>query len=186
MHRRHLLAHISAGTAVAVGGCLGTTDAADKSEETTSPDVDAHPCPSYSNDRNRTVCSRTVDTDTASVYLNPTPQTSALSDGTPADEITLTLHNQSSTELRFNPYSWRIWHQSETDWIELQQQHVGGGVVTVSPHDTHTWSFLAAVESIRNDPTFKPGLYAAGISVPDPESDNWVDCIGLVRLESSK
>ena len=62
--------------------------------------------------------------------------------------------------------------------MQLQQEFVGDGVVSVSPNDVHTWSLLEAVESIQNDTTFKSGQYAAEIGVPDPESDDdWIACI---------
>jgi hypothetical protein len=117
------------------------------------------------------------------VYLEPTPGQSTLDDGLPTDEITLTLHNQSASDLTFNPHSWRIWHTGDTDWWELDQQLSGNGKLTVSPDETHSWSFTEAVESIREAPTFEAGVYAAELGVPDPnQSDAWVACIALVTL----
>lgn len=183
MNRRRFLAHVGAGTVVAVGGCLGATGTRSDSDGTIRPAMDAQPCPPFSIDRDRAVCSHTVDRDTASVYLDPEPHSSTLNDGTPAEEITLTLHNQSATDLRFNPHSWRIWHQSDSDWTELQQHSTGDGVVTVHTSNTYTWSFLEAVESIQAEPEVHAGLYAGEISVPAPATDDWIACIALVRFE---
>lgn len=187
MDRRQLLAHVGAGTTVAIGGCLRFVGPTDEPQGAGTPTADIRPCPPYSVDRDRVVCSHTVDTDTASVYLDPEPQTGTLAEDIPAEEITLTLYNQSATGLRFNPTSWRIHHRADADWTELEREVVGDGVVTVPPNDTYTWSFLEAVESIRDDPELDPGPHAAEIGVPDPGSDDeWVACIALVRFKSAE
>jgi hypothetical protein len=121
------------------------------------------------------------------VYLTPDPRSSPLDDGTPVDEITLTLYNQSSTDLGFNPHSRRIWHLSDGDWSELDRQQSGDGVVTVAANGTDTWSFLETIETSQDDPELNPGRYAAEIGVPDPDTaDGWVACIALIRFEPSE
>lgn len=162
------------------------TNAAGDTKETPSPVIDDQPCPPYATDRDRAVCSHTVDLDTASVYLAPDAPSSTLNDGTPVDGITLTLYNQSGTDLRFNPHSWRIWYRSDAGWSELDQQQAGDGVVTVSANSNYAWSFLEAVESIRDDPELNPGLYASEIDVPDPDTDEWIACIAVIRFEPAE
>ena len=196
MNRRNLLSHIGGGSIVGIAGCLGGAETPDEPEagnesdgevDTLTPDIDDQPCPLYETERDSAVCSHTVDTDTASVYIEPNPESSTLNDGTPVDDITLTFYNQSSNELTFNPHSWSIWHNSGTEWEELQQELSGDGRLTTSPDDTHSWSFIEAVESIQEEPAFEPGLYAAELGVPDPEnSDEWVACIALVQLDTAE
>jgi len=187
MNRRRFLGLVGSGTAVVAGGCLESADAAGTASRTPQPTADEQPCPPYPTDRDRTVCSHTVTSDTASVYLTPDPRSSPLDDGTPVDEITLTLYNQSSTDLRFNPHSWRIWHLSDGDWSELDRQQSGDGVVTVAANGTDTWSFLETIETSQDDPELNPGRYAAEIGVPDPDTaDGWVACIALIRFEPSE
>ena len=196
MNRRHLLASIGAGALTGSAGCLGDatslndadggTESNGNTGSTTSA-VGEEPCPPVETGRDRAVCSHTVDTATAAVYLEPTPARSHLSDGTPVEEITLTLHNQSSSELTVNPHSWRIWHNQGTDWTELEQDLSGDGRLTVSPGSTHAWSFTETVESIQEQPALAPGLYAAELGVPDPEkSDEWIACIALLQLDPAK
>lgn len=187
MNRRHFLAHVGAGTIIVAGGCLENTNAAGNATGTPRPTIDGQPCPPYAIDRDRTVCSHTIDPNTASVYLASDPQSSTLDEGTPVDEVTLTLYNQSATDLTFNPHSWRIWHRSNGDWSELDKQLAGDGVVTVSANDTYTWSFLEAVQTIREDPELNPGLYAAEIGTPHPDTaDEWVACIALTQFKPSE
>lgn len=203
MNRRRLLAQIGAGSVAYAAGCLGGDAIPENPEAETEPSsneseekaddsnlgntaVDDQSCPPYSIERNSAVCSHTVDADTASVYLDPSPDVSTVDDGVPGDGITLTLHNQSASDLTFNPYSWNIWYSSGTEWEELQQQQVGNGDLTVSAGDTHSWSFMEAVKSIQNEPELEPGLYAAELGVPDPENgDEWIACIALVQLDHS-
>lgn len=194
MNRRHLLARVTAGAVVAAAGCLdhanpsGGTDEPTHSstDEPTHSSIDSQPCPPYAIDRDRVICSWTVDPDETTVSLEPEPRTAPLDGTAPGAGVTLTLHNRSATEFQFNPYSWSIWHRGGDGWTELEQEIVGDGVVTVAANDTYTWSFLDAVESIRDDPTFEAGLYAAEMAVPDPEHDDeWVACIALVRFDQS-
>ena len=196
MNRRNLLASIGAGSFVGIGGCLGEVETPDDPEtgteshggaDSTTPVSDDQPCPPYETEHDSAVCSHTVDPDTAAVYIEPNPERSTLSDGTPVDDSTLTLYNQSSTEFTFNPHGWSIWHNSGTEWEELQPELSGNGHLTVSPDDTHSWSFTEAVESIHEEPALEPGLYAAELGIPDPaNSDDWIACIALVQLDTAE
>lgn len=208
MKRRNLIAHIGAGSIVGIAGCLedvetlgdpeddtdaGTPDDPEDDNEsegeadTTNSEIDAQPCPPYETERDSAVCSHTVNPDAVSVYLEPDIESSTLKDGTPVDDITLTFYNQSSGELAFNPNSWNIWHNSGAEWKELQQELSGDGHLTVSADDTHSWSFMEAVESIQEEPALEPGLYAAELGVPDPKnSDDWIACIALIQLDPAE
>lgn len=203
MNRRQVLAQIGSGTVVTLAGCISGAESSGTPDSQPSPDqespspttndsspsdpaVSDYACPPYDSDRDRAVCSHTVATDSEPVYLEPTPVQTTLDDRTPSEEITLTLHNQSATDLTFNPHSWRIWHTDDANWTELDQQRSGNGTLTVSSNETHSWSFTQAVESIRDDPAFETGVYAAEIGVPDPnQSNEWVACIALVKLGSN-
>lgn len=177
MNRRRFVAQLGAGTAIGSSGCLEHIGVLG-----TSSSITTEPCPPFATDADHAVCSHTVSPDTATVYLSPDPETSSLDSGTPAHEITLTLYNHSSTELRFNPHSWRIWSKAIDGWSSLEQQQSGNGVVAVGAQDAFTWSFTEAVESVRLDPTLNPGLYAAELSVPAPTSEGRVACIAVVKL----
>lgn len=191
MNRRHVLALIGAGATLGLAGCLGDAETPGNDDGATgstpespqSPGAPDEPCPPYETSRDRAVCSHTVETESTAVSLEPRPDQRALDDGVPAEELSLTLHNRSASELTFNPHSWRIRHRSESGWRELDRQRSGDGRLVLSPGDSHSWSFTGAVESIQADPELQPGLYAAEIGVPDPETGSgWVACIALVRL----
>lgn len=214
MNRRSLLALVGAGSLTAFMGCLEGTETPADEEEAASPsdgstegtgststdsvedtdtanpentDLDEQSCPPYETQRDRAVCSHTVNTDTATVYLDADPNKSGLTDGKPDGEITLTLHNQSSSDLTFNPNSWEIGFNRGSEWEEFQRQKSGDGDVTVPADETHSWSLMDAVESIQDNPDLEPGVYAAELGVPDPEtSDEWIACIALVQLNSSE
>ena len=193
MNRRRLLASIGAGSVVGLAGCLGDATPLDDQDggntttggpESTTPESAGPPCPPVETARESAICSHTADPATTAVYLEPEPSRTTLRNGTPSDEITLAFYNQSSTELTFNPHSWRIWHTTDTEWTELQQELAGDGHLTVSPDDTHSWTFTEAVESIQENPALAPGRYAVELGVPDPEnSDAWIACIALVHLD---
>jgi hypothetical protein len=178
MNRRTFLACLGGGSTVALAGCLDDTGATDADEP---PEIPPQSCPPAETDRASSVCSHTVETET--VYLDPSPSTATLDAGTPTEEITVTLHNQSATALSFNPHSWRLWHNPDSSWTALDQERSGNGHVTVPPESTHSWSFMETVDSVRTEPALDPGVYAAELGVPDPEADgDWIACFALVRL----
>ena len=190
MNRRRLLAVCS--TLPLAAGCTGAPAGGDAPNNTPTgsdgtdptPTAGARRCPPFETARDRAVCSHTVEPDDASVFLAATPERSRLDDGTPAEEVTLTLHNRSDVELSFNPHSWRIHHDGGDGWTELDRETAGDGKTTVAAGETRSWSLLEAVESVRPDPDLDPGRYAAELGVPDPAGDGWVACIAFVRLEA--
>ncbi|WP_247729139.1 hypothetical protein [Halovivax limisalsi] len=192
MNRRTLIAHIEFGSIVGIAGCLGDGETHSNQEasgesdwraDAKNPDIGDQPCPPYETERDSAVCSHTVGSDEVSVYIEPHTEHSTLDDGTPVEEILLSIYNQSATELTFNPYSWSVWYNSGNGWEELQQELSVTGHLTISPDETHSWSFTEVVDSIQEEPTLEPALYAAELGVPDPENgDNWIGCIALVQL----
>lgn len=189
MQRRRYLAAVVSGFTATSAGCLGigATPEGETGDPTPAPPTIAdQPCPPSPTDRGGAVCSHTVDTDAASVYLTASPRSATLADGTPTAEITLTLHNESTRNLTFNPHSWTISRKASGGWETMEEEQVGDGRVTVPPEGTHDWSFADAVTSIRHEPALDGGLYAAETGVPDPDTDGeWLACIALVRLTPS-
>lgn len=205
MKRRHVLARIGAGMTVGIAGCIGGTDTSDDRQDrndsrpeanpstetqdgnpnsgaSTTP-LDDQPCPPSDTDREKAICSHTDAADSAPVYLEPDPNEGTLVEGLPDQDITLTLYNQSSTDLRFNPHSWRIWNRSDSGWQEFEQGVSADGSQTLEADGTRSWSLTEAVTAIQQDPVFEPGLVAASIGVPDPgSSDGWISCVALVDL----
>jgi hypothetical protein len=133
-------------------------------------------CPPTEFDEKPVVCSHTVDTESASVYL--------LVSRTPAESETptLTLHNDSSTELTFNPHSWSIKRKQASGWEPIEKRMSGDGKLTVAPGEIHAWTFEEVVRSINQQVALDPEIYAASITVPDPDSSEWIRCLALVRL----
>ncbi|ELY87702.1 hypothetical protein C483_17423 [Natrialba hulunbeirensis JCM 10989] len=109
-----------------------------------------------------------------------------MADGIPETEISLTLRNNSASELTFNPYSWHIRTNTGADWHDIQQDRAGNGTLTVPAGETQTWSLVDAVTAVRDDPELEPGLYAAELTVPAPtREDDSIACIALVRLDAA-
>lgn len=184
MRRRHLLATIGAGATGAIAGCSGGSASSTPTADV--PTIDDRDCPPYAIDLDGAVCSHTVEPTNAAVYLDANPTSAVLSNGTPASEITLTLHNESTSDLEFNPHTWTISRRVDSGWQPLEEEIAGDEKVTLDGSETYSWSFVEAVESIRTDPTLGSGLYAAEIGAPDPESNEaWLACIALVRLTPS-
>ncbi|WP_138004531.1 hypothetical protein [Halalkalirubrum salinum] len=196
MERRDLLASIGAGSTIGLAGCLGDVEILmppasrnnfNGTEDAERPEIADIPCPPYKSDHDRSICSHVGDTDTAAVSLMVRPERTTLDDGTPTEDITLTFHNQSASDLRFNPHSWRFWYHSNGEWTQLPQNVSGSGLLTVSAGASYSWSFSEAIESIQPNPTLDPGLYAAEIGVPDPiHSDQWVGCMALVQFDTDE
>lgn len=184
MRRRRLLATIGTGAVTAVAGCAGGSDATTPTGDV--PTINGRDCPPYPTDRDGAVCAHTVEPTTAAVYLDAEPTAAALSEGLPASEITLTLHNESTSDVTFNPHSWTISRWTDAGWDPLDEQVTGDGVVTLTGGETRSWPLREAVAAIRTDPALDPGLYAAEIGVPDPETEeDWLACIALLRLTRS-
>lgn len=184
MRRRRFLATLGAGAMGAIAGCPGGSDPSTPTADV--PAIDDQDCPPYAIDLDGVVCSHTVESTNAAVYLDANQTTAVLSNGTPASEITLTLHNESTTDLEFNPHTWTISRRVDSGWRPLEEEIAGDEKVPLAGGETYSWSFVEAVESIRIDPALDPGLYAAEIGVPDPESNEaWLACIALVRLTAA-
>lgn len=183
MKRRELLATLSTSL-VGFTGCLNSATA--PGERTTNPPtgttttpipISAYECPPHDSYAGAAVCSQTVDTESARVYLLPSKTTVDASTGT----VELTLYNQASTELVFNPYQWSIMTKVSSGWESIEKRMSGDGRLTVSAGETHTWTFEEVVGFINEQVTLDSGTYTAGISVPNPNAD-WIRCIALFRL----
>lgn len=194
MKRRGLLASVCASL-VGVAGC--SSRGADSDPGATATDSPASPspspspsptsptplsafeCPPRGSDTGAAVCSHTVETDSASVYLLPA-ETNA---DAPGETLELTLYNDSATDLRFNPYQWSILSRDGSKWERVEKRASGNGRVTVAAGETKTWTFGDAVEFVNPEATIDAGTYAAGIDVPNPDDgSDWIRCFALFRL----
>jgi len=184
MKRRELLAAVSASMA-GFAGCSGgatvsrkrTTDSSSGPTLTPTP-LSEFDCPPHDSYAKPAVCSHTVDIESASVYLLPSETTVDASTGA----VELTLYNNSSTELEFNPYQWSIMRKTSSGWEPIEKRLAGDGRLTLSPGKTHSWTFGEVVDSINEKATVDAGTYTAGISVPNPDTSDWIRCITLFRL----
>lgn len=177
MKRRELLSGVSA-VLVTASGCVSTNEHPQQRHPSSTPIRSVGTCPPYNPDADETVCSHTVDTNAASVYLLPS-QTVVEE---PSETLNLTLHNDSSTELTFNPYSWTVMMQRESGWTELEQQVSGNGKLTVAPGETQTWTLNEVAGYSNESTTLDTGRYTAEISVPDPDGPAWITCVAVFRL----
>lgn len=176
MKRRALLAAACASMAGVAGCASGATE---RGTPTATPTpLSEYECPPHDAYAGAAVCSHTVDTTSASVYLLPSKATVDASTGT----VELTLYNESSTELEFNPYQWSVMVQSSSGWDAIEKRSSGNGRLTLSPGQTHTWTFAEVVDFINENVTVEAGTYTAGISVPNPGESDWLRCIALFRL----
>lgn len=169
MQRRDVLAATCASMAGLAGCALGQGSQTPLSE---------YDCPPHDSATGSVVCSQTVDTSSASVYLLPSETTVDASSGT----VELTLHNQSSAELEFNPSQWSIMQQSASGWEPIEQRVSGDGQRILSPRGSHTWTFGEVVDLINETVTVDSGTYTAGINVPNPDGSDWIHCLALFRL----
>lgn len=183
MKRREVLAAACVGLA-GLSGC--PDDAPDlprtggePSGSPGPPPLSTYGCPPYGADGGNVVCSHTVAVDAASVYLLPSERTAQW----PDEPLELTLFNGSSAELEFNPYSWTIRVEGESEWAQLDREVVGDGRLTVAPGTHHRWTLREAVDAITRDASLEPGTYTAEITVPDPDGPAGLTCLALFRLE---
>jgi hypothetical protein len=178
MKRRELLAAASTA-AVALSGCA-------RSASDTQPDDTASPvgttvplskydCPPNGPTEDPVVCSHTVDTDGADIYLLTNPTTHS-------ETPTLTLHNDSSSDLEFNPFQWTVMQHQPSGWVPVEKRSSGNGRLVVATGETHSWTFEEVVNSINAQVTLDAGTYTASIDVPNPRGSNWIRCVALVRL----
>lgn len=176
MKRREMLAAASASMVGFAGCAIGATE--QETPTTTPTPLSEYDCPPHDSYAGAAVCSHTVDTESANVYLLPSKSTVDASTGT----VELTLHNESSTELAFNPYQWSIMMKSSSGWEPIEKRSSGDGRLTLTSGDTHTWMFGEVVGFINEKVTVDTGTYTAGISVPNPGDSDWIRCIALFRL----
>lgn len=163
----------------ALAGCSDRTrTSTPNDDQPASPaPIESYGCPPGASERTDVVCSHTVDTDDASVYLLPSERTAS----TP-ESLDLTLHNDSTTDLAFNPHSWTVRRELTTGWERLERRSQGDGRLVVGSGETHTWTFAEVVDTIDSEATLEPGTYTAERSVPDPTGSDWLDCVALFRL----
>lgn len=176
--RRAVLRSACTATAL-VSGCatLGSERSAERTGSTPSSDeMAAYGCPPYESDA-ETVCSQTVDADSAPVYLLPSPTV-----GESAATLELVLSNASETDLTFNPYSWTIRTKGTSGWEEIEQLSSGSGKLTLAPGDTQTWTFEEVVRSVNESVPLDSGTYTAAVDVPDPRGDDWLSCLAVFGL----
>jgi len=177
MNRRSLLA-TTCVSLVGFAGC-SRSDTKQGPQTTSSKRISEYDCSPHDIDVESAVCSHTVDSEAASVYLLPSKPTGAES----PSEVDLTLHNESSTELEFNPYQWEINKRSNAGWVPIEAHSSGTGQLTLSPSETHKWTFGEVIDFINKSATVDSGTYTASIRVPRPEDSGWIRCLSLFRLE---
>ncbi len=184
MKRRDLLT-TACVTIAGLAGCLGdATESKNRTKvpstksTTSSVSISEYKCPPHKIRSGPSVCSQTVETESASVYLLPSKTTVDVDTKT----LELTLHNNSSTDLEFNPYEWTIVRKSSTGWDPIAKDTNGNGRLTVDSGDTHAWTLDDVVGYVTEDTSLKQGTYTAEISVPNPTGSNWIRCIALFRL----
>lgn len=165
----------SAGTGITLlGGCTSFGSEQSTNQTTTPVSTDelaSFECPPYG-DGDKTVCSQTVNTDAASVYLLPSPTV-----GDAPDSLELTLKNESETELTFNPYSWSVWKKSASGWSKIEQQSSGGGKLTIAAGHSEMWTVETVVGYINESAVLDAGAYSAAIDIPDPAGDDLITCL---------
>lgn len=170
--------------AVGIGSTLLSGCTSREVEQSTAPtatpvsadEIASFECPPYDGG-DATVCSQTVETDSAPVYLLPSPTV-----GDAPDSLELTLANESATDLSFNPYSWSVRKKSASGWSEIEQEWSGGGTLTVASGDSETWSVETVVGYITESATLNSGAYSAAINVPNPNGDDWITCLAVFGL----
>lgn len=110
MKRRELLA----ATCTSIAGLAGCSsgDPEQETPATTPIPLSEYECPPHDTNAGAAVCSHTVDTGSASVYLLPSKTTVDAS----TEVIELRLYNESAAELEFNPYQWSITRKSSSGW----------------------------------------------------------------------
>ncbi|WP_435101318.1 hypothetical protein [Halarchaeum sp. P4] len=177
MERRLFVAGVCAALAGGAGCTIRQSDAAKTGSTTTARPLSAYDCPPHDRHAEPIVCSHTVDTDSASVYLLPSASTADAATG-----VELTLHNDSASALEFNPYQWSVVQQDGAAWTPVEKRIAGDGRVVLDPGETQTWTFADVVGFINDRFLIDPGTYTASIGVPNPDGDDWLRCLALFRL----
>ncbi len=176
MKRRDLLV----ATSTAVAGLSGCSTSDTQPNDTAPPEdatvpLSEYDCPPHGSSEEPVVCSYTVDTDSADIYLLTDPTTRS-------ETPTLTLYNNSSSDLEFNPFQWTVMQQESSGWMPVEKRSSGNGSLVIAAGETHSWTFEEVVESINEQVPLGVGTYTASIEVPNPRGSNWIRCVALVRL----
>ncbi|GAB3681698.1 hypothetical protein GCM10028857_06300 [Salinarchaeum chitinilyticum] len=141
----------------AVAGCSSSSSSPSVSEQ---PLAD-YGCPPGGVDESGLDCSQVDDGADAEVLLEPSPESTS----DPA-EVTLTLRNESSEQLEFNPASWQLWVEQNGDWDRIEQTATGDGYEELPAGDSRTWNATDVPDLIRQSEfDFEPGTYLAAISI---------------------
>lgn len=163
MNRRGYLAGL-AGSVAGIAGCL---DGDGESASASDRPLSEYPCPPVEMRESGLTCSHTVDgsgdeaPEAAGVYFETSPAVSA-----DPDEITLTMTNDASERLEFNPFSWTLWVEQSGEWSEVEQAIVGDGYIEVDPGQTHSWSATEVADAITGRGfSYSPGTYFAWLAV---------------------
>jgi hypothetical protein len=160
-----------------LAGCSSDVTGPGTSTITQTP-LSKYDCPPHDSYSGAAVCSHTVEIESANIYLLSSQTAVDASTGT----VELTLHNKSSSELAFNPYQWSIMMKSFAGWNPIEKRSSGNGRLTLSPGETHTWTFREVVNFINEEATVDTGTYTAGIDVENLDGSDWIRCIALFRL----
>jgi len=136
------------------------------SSSSSSPSVSEQPiseydCPPDGVDESGLSCSQTDDSEGSAVVLEP-----SLESTTDPDAITLTLRNESSEQLEFNPASWQLWVEQNGDWDRIEQTTTGDAYEELAAGESRTWNATEIPDLIRQSEfSFDPGTYLAAISI---------------------
>ena len=159
MNRRTYLAGV-VGSMAGTAGCL---DLGGQSNSVSDDPFSTYGCPPDGVDdvTGRPICSQTVDTDEADVYLLPSSERAA-----DPSENTLTLTNESSEQIEYNPHNWSMWVEQAGEWQRVERTVDGGGYVELEPGRTYSWTLAEVAESIQGDTfSYNPGTYFASLAV---------------------
>jgi hypothetical protein len=178
MERREFLVAASISVAC-LAGCARVTPGAESGGTPSPTSIDEplseYGCPPDGPADEPVVCSHTVDTDAADVYL--------LTDPTSRSETpTLTLYNESTSTLEFNPYQWSVTERTSSGWGPIERRQSGNGRLVIAAGETRSWTFGEVVDYINERRTPDAGTYAASIDISEPGGSDWIRCTALVRL----
>ncbi|WP_248516538.1 COG1470 family protein [Salinarchaeum laminariae] len=139
-------------------------------------------CPPFEGgeDWKPTVCSHTVDTAAAEIFLQPSVE--RIDD---PGELTFTLTNDSDRTLHVDPWDWALRTQGSDGWRAIE--YTGGiasGSLELPPGETHEWDAMEIADYFADwQFEFPPGTYLAGVRVADPGPANWMRHAALFRIE---
>lgn len=200
MDRRAFLA----GAVFILTGCIQNSSSSDPRNSKPPTTATRTPtatsaCPPFNTSTNQTVC-YPPQPENAPIWLSVAhPSWEVNTTDTTVETNVFTLHNNSDTNLKFNPYNWKLHKRTDTGWSDNLRQTIGDGFVIVAPDERYRWSFSLIPHPSPNAKnteyitvnegnfTFKGGIderkYAFLISVPDSTSkEEWITCIATFTL----